>query len=139
MDKELKTYRIESSKQVEHFNSRLIKIKDNERESFFAEVRTFYNGHINRVRDFQHERLIHLIVTLFFAFLLLASAAGGLFALNLAADPSGPMLNLLTWSLCVLLFLTEIFYIRHYYILENGTQSLYTVSKQLQTIIGSIK
>jgi hypothetical protein len=102
-----------------------------------TEVTTFYNGHIDRVRDFQHERLIHLIVTLFFGILLLVSAAGGLFALSLSSDSSGPMLNLLTWSLCILLFLTEIFYIRHYYILENGTQSLYAVSKQLQTIIRS--
>jgi hypothetical protein len=137
MDKELKIYRIESKKQADHFSDRLAKIKPSEHESFMIEVTTFYNGHIDRVRDFQHERLIHLIVTLFFGILLLVSAAGGLFALSLSSDSSGPMLNLLTWSLCILLFLTEIFYIRHYYILENGTQSLYAVSKQLQTIIRS--
>jgi hypothetical protein len=34
-----------------------------------------FKYHIRRVRDFQHERLIHLLVTLFFALLLICACA----------------------------------------------------------------
>lgn len=90
---------------------------------------------MTRVHDFQHERLIHLLVTFFFAGLLLLSAAGGLVALTLAADPSGPALNILTWSLCVILFVIEACYIRHYFKLENGTQKLYTLTDRINAIL----
>ena len=94
-----------------------------------------YDYHTIRVRDFQHERLIHLLVTFFFAGLWLLSTGGGLYVLTLAADPSGPMLNILAWTLCPLLFLTELFYVRHYYKLENGTQALYVLTKKMRTIL----
>lgn len=64
---------------------------------------------------FQHERLIHLIVTVLFAILTFAAIALVLFTGNAACI-------VLTIALLVLL----IPYIRHYYILENGTQTLYT-------------
>ncbi len=67
-----------------------------------------------QIRFFQHERLIHLIVTVTFAILTFMSVLG-----FVATTQIG--LLLLTVMLLVLL----VPYIRHYYILENGVQKLY--------------
>jgi hypothetical protein len=64
---------------------------------------------------FQHERLIHLIVTVTFAILLILALLASLIV------PSAPL-----YILIALLLLLLIPYIRHYYILENGTQKLYS-------------
>ena len=63
---------------------------------------------------FQHERLVHLIVTITFAILTMMSVLASLALVQ-------PGLLLLTILLLVLL----VPYIRHYYILENGVQKLY--------------
>ena len=63
---------------------------------------------------FQHERLIHLIVTVTFALLTIIAIMGTLIMPQ-------PALFVLVLLLLVLL----IPYIRHYYILENGVQKLY--------------
>ena len=67
-----------------------------------------------QIQFFQHERLIHLIVTVTFAILTVMSVLG-----FVATTQIG--LLVLTGMLLVLL----IPYIRHYYILENGVQKLY--------------
>ena len=75
------------------------------------------------LRDFQHERAIHLAITLFFAALTLL------------------VLGVTTWALAVtdyfwmglwpmvaasgLLIIVTAFYISHYYFLENHVQRLY--------------
>ncbi len=63
---------------------------------------------------FQHERFVHLIVTITFALLTMISVMGVLFLMQ-------PGLLVLTLLLLVLL----VPYVRHYYILENGVQKLY--------------
>lgn len=63
---------------------------------------------------FQHERLIHLIVTALFALLGMM----GLLLLMVHTSPA-------TMALLGLFVLLLVFYIRHYYLLENGTQKLY--------------
>lgn len=63
---------------------------------------------------FQHERLVHLIVTVTFAILTMLA----LFAVFLADEPAVFLLLLLFLALLIP-------YIRHYYILENGVQKLY--------------
>lgn len=67
-----------------------------------------------QIQFFQHERLIHLIVTVTFALLTMLSVLAGLFLVQIG-------LFILTILLVVLL----VPYIRHYYILENGVQKLY--------------
>ena len=75
--------------------------------------------HLTQVAFFQHERLIHLIVTVLFAVLEIMSILG---TVILSAMESGNMaMSLLTILLLVLL----IPYIRHYYILENEVQKMY--------------
>lgn len=63
---------------------------------------------------FQHERLIHLLVTVTFAVLLMLAVLG-------CYLDAGLFFFLLALMLLVLL----IPYIRHYYFLENGVQKLY--------------
>lgn len=63
---------------------------------------------------FQHERLIHLIVTITFALLTMIAIMGTLFMPQPAL-----------FALVLFLFVLLIPYIRHYYILENGVQKLY--------------
>ncbi len=133
MDKDLTNYTKQTTNQIHTIETALISATSAERKELQTEARRLYRHHVVRVRDFQHERLIHLLVTFFFGGLLLLSIAGGLFVLTLAADPSGPMLNVLAWSLCPILFVTEIFYVRHYYKLENGTQALYRLSERMYT------
>ena len=65
-----------------------------------------------KIKFFQHERLIHLIVTMFFA----------LFTIILIYFSfSNAAFSLIALALIVLLG----FYIKHYYFLENSVQYLY--------------
>ena len=84
-----------------------IKSRENINERFLAEMLT-------RIGFYQHERLIHLIVTVLFAVLTVMT----LFACLLIIQP-------VLFALELLLLVLLVPYIRHYYILENGTQKLY--------------
>lgn len=76
-----------------------------------------------QIQFFQHERLIHLIVTVLFALLTVASIFTTLFVNE----------YVLLLPILDLLFLVLLIpYIYHYYILENGVQKLYTYYDKLQ-------
>lgn len=85
--------------------------------------------------QFQHERLIHLIITLFFALFLLLMF---IFTIILfAVSPNNIAGNLLMWSagtVTFLLLVVTLFYVRHYYMLENGVQKLEEITKRLYKI-----
>lgn len=68
-------------------------------------------AHLERLADLRHERLVHLLVTLGFAVLTFISLGLWLFfdLLPLA-------------SLFLLLLILLLFYIRHYWLLENSAQ-----------------
>lgn len=70
--------------------------------------------HLIQISFFQHERIVHLIVTVIFALLEMMSFLGLLYAFS-------PGMMALTLLILVLL----VPYIRHYYILENGVQKMY--------------
>jgi len=98
--------------------------KELEKHLSADEKERLYMYHVDRVHDFQHERLIHLLVTLFFAFLLIGSVTA------LLVQP----LPELRWPLGLLsavVLVLELAYIWHYYQLENGVQSLYALSEEL--------
>lgn len=78
-----------------------------ERESFRREM-------LVQIQFFQHERLIHLIVTVLFALLAVITILASL----IIQEPA-------VLLLCLIFFVLLIPYIRHYYILENGVQKLY--------------
>lgn len=69
---------------------------------------------LTQIAFFSHERLIHLLVTLFFALFTVISMAAFIIT-------SFPGLGVLSLLFLVLL----IPYIRHYYILENSVQKMY--------------
>jgi hypothetical protein len=76
--------------------------------------------HHRRVRDFQHERLIHLLVTLFVALFELLAMGWLLHEPSVAAAQLAGLLLVLTAA-----------YLLHYFRLENGVQRLYLLSRQL--------
>lgn len=77
---------------------------------------------------FAHERLVHLIVTVTFAMLTIVAVVGFLISEQTVLI-----------ALIVLLLVLLIPYIRHYYILENGVQRLYTFYDELQKIVTEVK
>lgn len=70
---------------------------------------------------FQHERLIHLIVTVIFALLTMLSILGAALLQQISM-----------FLLTVLFFVLLVPYIMHYYLLENGVQKLYTYYDKLR-------
>ena len=78
---------------------------------------------LTEIAFWQHERLIHLLVTILFALLTMSVIIVIMFYHSIAV---------------LLLFLTLLIllvpYIRHYYILENGVQTLYVIYEQLTKI-----
>ena len=70
--------------------------------------------HLIQISFFQHERLIHLIVTVLFALLEVVTLCISVVAFS-------PFLGVLVALILVLL----IPYVRHYYILENEVQKMY--------------
>ena len=81
--------------------------------------------HLVQISFFQHERLIHLIVTVLFAVLEIMSILG---TVILSALEKG---NIALAIMTVLLLVLLIPYIRHYYILENEVQKMYTQYDEL--------
>lgn len=77
-------------------------------------VRDKLEEHLVQVGFFQHERLIHLIVTVTFALLEMLAIL-----LSVIAD------SLFSLILPVVILILLIPYIRHYYILENEVQKMY--------------
>ena len=71
--------------------------------------------HLTQIAFFQHERFVHLIVTVTFAILTMMSIIASIMISN-------PMLLVLTLLFLVLL----VPYIMHYYTLENEVQKMYT-------------
>ncbi|MBQ1546220.1 MAG: hypothetical protein IIZ59_01660 [Clostridia bacterium] len=86
----------------------LSKLSEKEREEIRRQL-------LDQIQFFQHERLIHLIVTHMFALITIVTLVG--------------MMYFQTISLFLLMVLEIglLFpYVVHYYHLENGTQTLYT-------------
>ncbi|MBR5418676.1 hypothetical protein IK110_00255 [Candidatus Saccharibacteria bacterium] len=86
--------------------------------------------HKTMVEQFQHERLIHLIVTLFFALFMILFF--GLFCfLEVDGARGNNILNICVGGVTALLLVTMVCYAIHYYHLENGVQKLEEITKKL--------
>ena len=70
------------------------------------------DNHLIKIGFFQHERLIHLLVTLFYAIIYLVFTALG-------------FVHYLFFIIAAMLLVFLICYIIHYFHLENGVQYLY--------------
>ena len=84
--------------------------------------------HREMVVNFQHERLIHLIVTLFFALFAIVAV----FVSAWMFSTYGFRMEMLTlYILTLVLVVLTGFYVRHYYFLENHVQELYKYTEKL--------
>lgn len=99
---------------LEEIDNILKKEKINEKEKILKE-------HLIQIKFFQHERLIHLIVTVFVGTLAVLFLLFGLL-----------LSNIMLFILFILTFLLFVPYIFHYYFLENGVQKLYHQYWKLQ-------
>lgn len=87
--------------------------------------------HLVQIGFFQHERLIHLIVTVVFA--LFAVLSIGMAFLMMAQGTEGAR----SWLFVVAAFLVLLVpYIRHYYILENEVQKMYGQYDEIVSKLG---
>ena len=85
--------------------------------------------HNDMLRNFQHERLIHLIVMFFFVAVGLVLIAFLIYELVVY----GVMLEMLPfYILTALVIILSGAYIKHYYFLENHIQALYKYNKILR-------
>ena len=108
-------------KEYEKFISE--ELEDGNRSSELVEY------HREMVANFQHERLVHLIITLFFA--LLAIAALSVSGLIMGSFPLSEWLIFSPiFALALIPAVLTGFYVRHYYFLENHIQKLYDVSRK---------
>ncbi len=110
MGKRLKDY----LKKMEHME--MENMTEEEKEKVMKDL-------LIQIGFFQHERLIHLIVTVIFALLTMLSILGAAF------------LQQISMFLLTILFLVLLApYIMHYYLLENGVQKLYTYYDKLRIL-----
>ena len=86
-----------------------------------AELKSLLEYHQNQVRNFQHERIVHLLVTLTFGLATLIS-----FGITLAFPYIGMLI------LDIIFFVMLAFYIKHYFVLENGVQRLYKINQEIK-------
>lgn len=94
-------------------------LKDNDLST--DEWKIIQTEHLTQLSFFQHERLIHLIVTVTFALLEMISLLIVMFHFSIVA---------LLFSATIMILLIP--YISHYYLLENGVQKMYQQYDQIQ-------
>lgn len=116
MEKRLKNYLAKIEEQLAGMKKERVALKPEQQEQFLQEM-------LVQIGFFQHERLVHLIVTVTFAILTIIALIGCVLVTQLS-------LIVLVFMLLVLLLP----YIRHYYILENGVQKLYTYYDEFKEI-----
>lgn len=86
--------------------------------------------HLQMVQHFQHERLIHLIVTMFFALFMMIFFIFFI-CLSILLPSGGSYLIGGVGLIALILLVTTLFYAAHYYKLENGTQRLEDMTRKL--------
>ena len=85
-----------------------------EKNSSDTDWKNLMEEHLQQIEFFQHERLIHLMVTMLFAIL-------AILALILAYVST----KIATLALFLVILILLIPYIKHYYLLENEVQKMY--------------
>ncbi len=99
------------------------------RELSDADRKKLLELHREMVANFQHERLIHLLVTLFFA----VFAIGAMFVTASMISIYGLRFEMVPLYLLTLILVVLVgFYVKHYYFLENHIQKLYKYNRELR-------
>ena len=81
----------------------------------------FIDEHLNMIKFFQHERVIHLVITLFYAMLTLL-----FWGLSL--------ISLIFIIIAIILSIFLVCYIYHYFYLENHVQYMYKQYNKLKKL-----
>ena len=92
------------------------------------------NFHQAQTSNFQHERLVHLFVTLFFGGLTIVFILVQLFVSFQSNILDFIVIYNILTAIIAILFVVEIFYVRHYYKLENKIQKLYDLNLKIFTM-----
>ena len=88
--------------------------------------------HKMMLQQFQHERFIHLIVTMFFAlFMVIFFIFFGVIEIWLPKGGWGDMIAAGIGIIDCIFLVVTLFYVRHYYRLENGVQELEEITRKL--------
>lgn len=122
-------------KEIENFEQVLLqteKAVDCKKVDSFFELQ---KNHDRNIINYQHERLIHLLVTFCFTFLMIVSFIGVLACVFITELQ---VLSNLMLILCSIITVTNLFYIKHYYFLENSTQKLYSYSYKIYQLIEKV-
>lgn len=89
----------------------------------YSDKERFLNYMDRWIGYFQHERFVHLLVTLFFALFSVMVVFAFMVTQNIAL-----------FILFLLFGITTGFYINHYYLLENKTQYLYELYDKIEKL-----
>lgn len=88
--------------------------------------------HKTMTQQFQHERFIHLIVTMFFAlFLVIFFIFFGVIEMWIPKGGWGDFITAGIGIIVGIFLVVTLFYVRHYYRLENGVQELEEITRKL--------
>ena len=101
----------------------IIKIDKVIRDGGKKNIDKIIEDHLIKIQFYQHERLVHFLVTMLFAILFLITF---LFSL------SNPSFGLILLDIMFLLLLVP--YIFHYYKLENSVQYMYKQYEKLKSL-----
>ncbi len=99
-------------KRILSYRNRIDEIIEN--DSPDTDWKDLMEEHLKQIEFFQHERLIHLMVTLTFALLAILSLILAYVSTQIA-----------TFALFFVILILLIPYIKHYYLMENETQKMY--------------
>lgn len=128
MDKEIYRHRDYMTSELK----RIAKI-DNKEHRLMA-YRELAKYHAKQTWNFQHERQIHLYVTIIFGVITLVSWAL-FFSWWLLIGNQVLIVTVLLFLLTLILTVLEGCYLGYYYRMENRTQTLYPIDKQLHQLI----
>lgn len=104
-------------KYLQAHEKRMLELLASADEQDWESIRAY---HLIQIGFIQHERLVHLIVTLAVAFIMLGAFVVSAFYPGVASI-----------SLDIILTILEIFYLVHYYRLENGVQRWYGIYNRI--------
>lgn len=97
-----------------------------EKESDRAKLQELKEFHLRQIGFMQHERMIHLIVTMFVALFAILSFGLCYFVPSIA-----------TGLLSLLFIILTAAYIIHYFRLENGVQRWYHIANRIEYLLGN--
>jgi len=112
---------MEREKMTEYLTNYMKRVQERlEKCTDSAELDSIMAEHMDKIAFMQHERIVHFLVTMLFALILTVFIAVLVFTVNV------PVLILVTMILVLLMF-----YIKHYYFLENTVQKMYRVYDEI--------